>query len=48
VSIAFGVLLIARPGSGALALVWIMAAFAILPGCMLAALSFRLKQLRPA
>src|SRR5215510_7980549 len=46
VSIAFGVLLIARPGSGALALVWIIAAFAMLHGCMLIALAFRLKQFR--
>ena len=46
-SIAFGVLLIARPGSGALALVWVIASFAILHGCTLIALAFRLKQLRP-
>jgi uncharacterized membrane protein HdeD (DUF308 family) len=46
-SIAFGVLLIARPGSGALALVWVIALFAILHGCTLIALAFRLKQLRP-
>jgi uncharacterized membrane protein HdeD (DUF308 family) len=47
-SIAFGFLLIARPGSGALALVWIIGAFAILQGCMLIALSLRLRRLRPA
>src|SRR6516225_9166657 len=46
-SIAFGVLLIARPGSGALALVWLIASFAILHGCTLLALAFRLKQFRP-
>jgi uncharacterized membrane protein HdeD (DUF308 family) len=46
-SIAFGVLLVARPGPGALALVWVIAAFAILHGCTLIALAFRLKQFRP-
>jgi uncharacterized membrane protein HdeD (DUF308 family) len=46
-SIAFGVLLFARPGSGALALVWIIGTFAILHGCTLIALAFRLKQFRP-
>lgn len=46
-SIAFGVLLVARPGSGALALVWIIGTFAILHGCTLIALAFRLKQFRP-
>jgi uncharacterized membrane protein HdeD (DUF308 family) len=46
-SIAFGILLVARPGSGALALVWVIGAFAILHGCMLIALAFRLKQFRP-
>ena len=46
-SMAFGVLLIARPGSGALALIWIIAAFAVLHGCMLIALPLRLKKLRP-
>jgi uncharacterized membrane protein HdeD (DUF308 family) len=43
-SIAFGVLLIARPGAGALALVWVIASFAILHGGTLIALAFRLKQ----
>jgi uncharacterized membrane protein HdeD (DUF308 family) len=46
-SITFGVLLIAQPGSGALALVWVIASFAILHGCTLIALAFRLKQFRP-
>jgi uncharacterized membrane protein HdeD (DUF308 family) len=45
-SIAFGVFLVARPGPGALALVWVIAAFAILHGCTLIALAFRLKQFR--
>jgi uncharacterized membrane protein HdeD (DUF308 family) len=43
-SIAFGALLFARPGSGALALVWVIGAFAVLHGCALIALSLRLKQ----
>ena len=46
-SIAFGILLIARPGPGALALVWVIGSFAILHGCMLIAVAFRLKQFRP-
>jgi uncharacterized membrane protein HdeD (DUF308 family) len=46
-SIAFGILLIAWPGSGALALVWVIGSFAILHGCALIALAFRLKQFRP-
>jgi uncharacterized membrane protein HdeD (DUF308 family) len=46
-SIAFGALLFARPGSGALALVWVIGAFAILHGCTLIALAFRVKQFRP-
>jgi uncharacterized membrane protein HdeD (DUF308 family) len=45
-SIAFGVLLFARPGPGALALVWLIGVFAILHGCTLIGLSLRLKQFR--
>jgi uncharacterized membrane protein HdeD (DUF308 family) len=45
-SIAFGALLFARPGPGALALVWVIGAFAILHGCTLIGLAFRLKQFR--
>jgi uncharacterized membrane protein HdeD (DUF308 family) len=45
-SIAFGVILIAQPGAGALALVWIIGWFALLAGCIYIALAFRLKQLR--
>ena len=45
-SIAFGVFLFARPGQGALALIWVIGAFAILHGCTLIALSLRLKQFR--
>jgi len=45
-SIAFGALLFARPGPGALSLVWVIGAFAILHGCTLIGLAFRLKQFR--
>jgi uncharacterized membrane protein HdeD (DUF308 family) len=44
ISIAFGVLLLVRPGAGALALVWMIGWFAILIGCNYIALAFRLKQ----
>jgi uncharacterized membrane protein HdeD (DUF308 family) len=43
-SIAFGVILIAQPGAGALALVLTIAWYAILFGCLTVALAFRLKQ----
>src|SRR4029077_12420609 len=43
-SIAFGVILMAQPGTGALALVWMIAWYAILFGCLYIALAFRLKQ----
>lgn len=44
-SIAFGVLVIARPEAGALAVVWIIAGFAILLGLTLAMLGFKIKGL---
>ncbi|HEX3442975.1 MAG TPA: HdeD family acid-resistance protein [Pseudolabrys sp.] len=48
-SIAFGIILIAQPGVGALAVVWLIAWYAILMGCSLIALAFRLrKHLHPA
>jgi uncharacterized membrane protein HdeD (DUF308 family) len=48
-SIAFGVILMAQPGTGALALVWMIAWYAILFGCLFVALAFKLKQFkRPA
>ncbi len=47
-SIAFGILLVARPGAGALALVWLIGSFAILHGCILIALALRLKQFHSA
>jgi uncharacterized membrane protein HdeD (DUF308 family) len=48
-SIAFGVILIAQPGVGALAVVWLIAWYAILLGCTMIGLAFRLrKHLHPA
>ena len=43
-SIAFGVALFAQPGTGALALVWMIAWYAIFFGGLYVALAFRLKQ----
>ena len=42
-SILFGIVLIAFPGAGALAVVWIIGAFAIISGVALLALAFRLR-----
>jgi uncharacterized membrane protein HdeD (DUF308 family) len=42
--ILFGVALVAQPSAGALAVVWMIASFAILVGCLYIALAFRLKQ----
>jgi uncharacterized membrane protein HdeD (DUF308 family) len=44
-SVLFGALMIARPGAGALALTWMIGAYAIAFGVLLVALSFRLKGL---
>jgi uncharacterized membrane protein HdeD (DUF308 family) len=46
-SIAFGAFVIAQPGAGALAVVWIIAWYAILAGCIYIGLAFRLKNARP-
>ena len=43
-AIAFGVILIAQPGAGALALVWTIGWFAVLAGCIYIMLAFRLKK----
>jgi uncharacterized membrane protein HdeD (DUF308 family) len=45
-SIAFGVLLIAEPGAGALSVVWIIGSFAMLVGCLYTGLAFRLKKFK--
>lgn len=44
VRLAFGVLLLARPGAGVLTLLWIAAAYALLDGIILVGLSFRLRR----
>ena len=44
-SVAFGVLLIANPGSGALSVVFIIGAYAVLFGILLLTLAFKLKGL---
>lgn len=45
-SILFGILMIVRPGAGALALTWLIGGYAIGFGMLLIALGFRLKGLR--
>ncbi len=45
ISVLFGLLLIAHPGSGALSVVWIIGAFALIHGILLIALSFKLHKL---
>lgn len=42
-SIIFGILLIIQPGAGALALIWLIAAYAIIFGIVLIALSLRIR-----
>ena len=46
-SVIFGVLLIARPGAGALALITLIAAYAIVFGVLLVLAAFKLKALAP-
>jgi uncharacterized membrane protein HdeD (DUF308 family) len=43
-SIAFGVILLTRPGAGALAVAWIIGWYAILFGCLYIAFAFRLRE----
>jgi uncharacterized membrane protein HdeD (DUF308 family) len=42
-SIAFGAVLIAWPSTGTLAVIWTIAWYAVLFGCLLIGLAFRLK-----
>jgi len=44
-SIAFGIVLIVFPGAGAMAVVWLIGAFALLIGLLLLALALRLRKL---
>jgi uncharacterized membrane protein HdeD (DUF308 family) len=45
-SIAFGVILIAKPGAGAVALVWTIGWFAIVFGGLYIALAFQLRKFK--
>ena len=47
VSVAFGLLVLIFPGAGALALIWLIGAYAVVFGVLLIALSLRLRGLRP-
>ena len=48
-SVAFGVIMFAQPGAGALAVVWLIGWFAIVAGCVYIGLAFQLKKhKRPA
>lgn len=44
-SVLFGVILMARPGEGALAVLWLIATYAVFFGVMLVLLSFRVKEI---
>lgn len=44
VGIAFGVMLMARPGAGALAVLWMIAGYAVLSGILLIVLAFKVKK----
>lgn len=46
VSIIFGVLLLAFPGPGALSIVWLIGAYALIFGILMLVLSFRLRGMR--
>jgi uncharacterized membrane protein HdeD (DUF308 family) len=43
-AVLFGIMVLVRPGAGALALVWLIASFALLSGVLLVAFAFRLKR----
>lgn len=42
-SVLFGLVMLVMPGAGALALIWVIAAYAIISGILLVGLAFRLK-----
>ena len=44
ISVLFGVFLFYSPGAGALAMIWVIAAYAIIGGVLLCVLAFRLKK----
>ena len=43
-SVVFGVLLVVQPGAGALAVIWLIASYAIFFGALLVALAFRVRR----
>ena len=45
-SVVFGILVAAQPGAGALALIWVIAGYALLFGIMLIVLAFRVRGLQ--
>src|SRR6185369_16473445 len=45
ISIIFGIVLVANPGAGALALVWVIGVFALLFGIMMIVFAFRVRGL---
>ena len=45
VSALFGIVLIARPGAGALGLVWLIGSFALIHGVLLVMLAFKLRRI---
>ena len=47
-SVLFGVLLLTRPGIGALAVVWMIGLYAVMFGGLLIALGFRVRALKNA
>jgi uncharacterized membrane protein HdeD (DUF308 family) len=44
-AVLFGLMVLVRPGSGALALIWLIASFALVSGVLLIALAFRLRKI---
>ena len=48
VSALFGLYVIARPGQGALAIIWIIAFFALIMGFLLLGVGFKLRRLKKA
>ncbi|MCJ0763471.1 HdeD family acid-resistance protein [Variovorax terrae] len=47
VSVVFGVLVMIQPGAGALALLWMLAAYAVLFGVLLVVLAFKMRKAMP-
>jgi uncharacterized membrane protein HdeD (DUF308 family) len=46
--VLFGLFLFARPGAGAIGMLWVLGSFAILFGVILVVLGFKLKGLKSA